>query len=99
MHIIRVSVTFLQLKSSFLLVILKKYLLKAFRVKIKKKDSQKGIYFFWGRACFGWVGRNTANQHFLKVGLNKVYEIYSQHNRCLLAGYSQLLFATYFTFN
>ena len=45
MHIIRVSVTFLQLKSSF--SHFKKYLLKEFRVKIKKKDSQKGNKFFW----------------------------------------------------
>ena len=46
MHIIRVSVTFLQLNR--LLVILKIYLLKAFRVKIKKKkDSQKGNKLFW----------------------------------------------------
>ena len=36
---------------------------------LKKKDSQKGNNFFGGRACFGWVGRSTANHHFLKIGL------------------------------
>ena len=37
--------------------------------KIKKKDSQKDNNIFLGRACFGWVGRSTENQHFFKVGL------------------------------
>ena len=27
---------------------------------------QKGNIFFGGRACFGWVGRSTANQIFLR---------------------------------
>ena len=45
MHIIRVSVTYLQLKSSF--SHFKEVFVKAFRVKIKKKkDSQKGNNFF-----------------------------------------------------
>ena len=61
MHIITVSVTFLQLKDS-ILMILKKSLLTELEKKIRKA-------IFFGRACFGWVGRSTANQHFLKVGL------------------------------
>ena len=46
-------------------MILKKDLLTEYE---KKKILRKAIMFF-GRACFGWVGMSTANQHFLKVGL------------------------------
>ena len=55
MHIITVSVTFLQLKYSFFFMILKKYLLTAFREKLKekKKDSQKGNKFFWVEPVLG----------------------------------------------
>ena len=71
MHIIRVSVTFLQLKLSF--SHFKEVFVKSIESKnLKKKILRKAI-FFLGRACFGWVGRNTANQHFLKVGLNKIF--------------------------
>ena len=45
MHIIRVSVTFLQLKSSF--SHFKEVFVKSIESKNKKKDSQKGNNFFW----------------------------------------------------
>ena len=54
-----------------LLMILKKGLL--IELEGEKKDSQKafkGNNSFRGRACFGWVGRSTKNQHFFKVGLD-----------------------------
>ena len=35
------------------------------RLKKKIKILRKAI-IFWGRVCFGWVGRSTANQHFLR---------------------------------
>ena len=47
-------------------MILKKGLLTELERKKKKKDSQKdNTQHFLGRACFGWVGRSTENQHFL----------------------------------
>ena len=74
MHIIRVSVTFLQLKASFSHfkeVFVKKH--KIYSKNLKKKKILRKAIIFFGRACFGWVGRHTANQHFLKVGLNKIF--------------------------
>ena len=62
MHIITVSVTFLQ--KIQLLMILKKSLLTELEKKNKKTFSER--QFFWGGACFGWVGRSTANQRFLR---------------------------------
>ena len=59
--------------SPALLMILKKGLLT--ELEGEKKDSQKAfkgnIFFLWGgggggRACFGWVGRSTTNQHFFR---------------------------------
>ena len=39
-------------------------------VKRKKKIKiLRKAMIFWGRACFGWVDRSTANQHFFQVGL------------------------------
>ena len=45
-------------------MILKKGLLTEFEKNYKTKIIRKAI-FWGGRACFGWVGRSTANQHFL----------------------------------
>ena len=46
-------------------MILKKGLLTELEKNLKKKkDSQNGNKKSFGRACFGWVGRSTANQHF-----------------------------------
>ena len=49
-----------------LLLILKKSLLTEFE---KRKKILRKAMIFWGRACFGWVDRSTANQHFFQVGL------------------------------
>ena len=39
------------------------------RIREKEnKDSQKGM-IFRGMACFGWVDRSAAYQHFFQVGL------------------------------
>ena len=42
-------------------MILKKGLLTEIERKLKK-NSQQGNN--WGRACYEWVGRSTANQQF-----------------------------------
>ena len=42
------------------------------RIREKEKKKIKILrkaMIFWGRACFGWVDRSTANQHFFQVGL------------------------------
>ena len=65
MHMITVSVT-VSLIEIQLLVILKKGLLTELEKKQKRFSERQ--YFFGGRACFGWVARNTAN-NFFKVGL------------------------------
>ena len=54
-----------------LVMILKKCLLMELEKNLKKKILRKAI-FLGGRACFGWVGRSTANQHFFKVGPKKM---------------------------
>ena len=36
-----------------------------------EKENRRMTISFWGRACFGWVCRSTANQHFSKVGLSQ----------------------------
>ena len=51
-----------------LLMILKKGLLTKLEKNKKKILERQSI--FSGRACFGWGGRSTANQHFFKVGLS-----------------------------
>ena len=51
-----------------LLMILKKGLLTELEKNYKKK-YQKGISFLGGRVHFGWVGRSTANQDFLRSAL------------------------------
>ena len=50
-------------------MILMKYLLTAFRDKLKEKILGKAINFLIG-PVFGWGGRSTANQHLFKVGLS-----------------------------
>ena len=67
MHIITVPVTFLQLKYSFNDT--KEGFVNRIRSTFLKK-SQKGSNLFLRRACFGWVDRSTANQHFFKTGLS-----------------------------
>ena len=64
MNIITVSVTVLQYKCSF-----NDFKEVFVRDKFKKKRFSEKQYNFWGRACFGWVVRRTANKHFFKVGL------------------------------
>ena len=62
MHMITVSVTVSLIKIQLrAFTDLKKVLID--REKLKKKDSQRQNNFL-GRACFGWVGRSMANQHF-----------------------------------
>ena len=42
------------------------------RIREKEKKKLKILrkaMIFWGMACFGWVDRSTANQHFFQVGL------------------------------
>ena len=42
------------------------------RIREKEKKKIKILrkaMIFWGMACFGWVDRSTANQHFFQVGL------------------------------
>ena len=68
MLIITVSVTVSSIKIQLLMILKKGLLTESEKFKKKKKDSQKG-YFFFGRACFGWVGRSSANQHFLRSAL------------------------------
>ena len=39
------------------------------RIREKEKKKIKILrkaMVFWGRACFGWVDRSTANQHFFR---------------------------------
>ena len=62
MYIITVSVT-VSLIIIQLLMILKKGLLT--ELEGEKKILRMAIFF--GRSCFGWVGRSTANQPFFKV--------------------------------
>ena len=71
MHIITVSVTFLQLKYSFLMILKKGLLTELEKKKLRKKFSERQ-YNFLGRACFGWIGRSMANQHFFLSGPSKI---------------------------
>ena len=63
MHIITIYVTFLKLK---------KTAFNDFKEELELEKKEKKIkilrkaIIFGGRACFGWVGRSTANQHFLR---------------------------------
>ena len=50
-------------------MILKKGLLTELEKKIKKKENYRKAIIFLGWACFGWIGRSTANQNFFKVRL------------------------------
>ena len=34
------------------------------RIREKEIKILRKAMIFWGRACFGWVDRSTANQHF-----------------------------------
>ena len=70
MHKITVAVTFLQLKYSF--NDFKEEFINRIRERFKKKKKKilRKAIIFGGRACFGWVGGSTANQHFFKVGLS-----------------------------
>ena len=43
-------------------------LMGVYAVVKENKDSQKGNNF-WGRVCFGWVGKSTSSQHIFKAGL------------------------------
>ena len=70
MHKITVSVTVFLIKIQRLMI-LKKSLLTELekKKKIKKKKIRRKTITFLSRACFGWVGRSTENQHFFKVVL------------------------------
>ena len=37
---------------------------KGLLTKLEKKKILRQAIQFLSRACFGWVGRSTANQHF-----------------------------------
>ena len=67
MHIIAVSETVSLIKIQLLMIL--KGLLTELEKNLKKKISERQYIFGVGRACFGWVGRSTANQLFFKVGL------------------------------
>ena len=61
-------------------MILKKSLTELEKKKLKKEDSQKGNKIF--RACFGYLGKGTANQHFLKFGLGDSVKLRFTHIQC-----------------
>ena len=63
MHTITINVTFLQYQNTAFNDFEDEFV-NRIREKIIKILRKK--IFFWGRACFGWEGRSTANQHFLR---------------------------------
>ena len=64
MHTITINVTFLQYSNTAFNDFEDEFVN---RIREKNtKDSQKGNIFLGGRVCFGWEGRSTANQYFLR---------------------------------
>ena len=62
MHTITINVTFLQYSNTAFNDFEDEFVN---RIREKNnKDSQR--QFFGGRVCFGWEGRSTANQYFLR---------------------------------